>query len=412
MGLISSLLSKIKPNKDLKEGTAATWTQMFSPTFSETYDARMNDVYMSCAQAHANYASKFMPKIYKKEEQSEDPSKRYLNRLLSLRPNPVMNAATFWERLTKLYYVENNAFVFLEWDFKNYNEPLKALWILDPEDNNITIKVSESGETLVNFSLNGEQRYTNLENIMHIARNVGANILGESNAAIKKVLDIISTNYQGIEQAVKSSAFIRFVVQSATLLSENVRKERAKDFADSYLGKNSSGIIYLDSATNIIPVKAENKYANEGEMKVFENKIYNYMGISEEILQAKANETQREAYFEMSIAPLINKIEQELTSKIFTKTEIAYGNRVVIAPDKLESASLKTKIEIAKVIQKLPVYVPNHINTLLGMPTTEEGDKEYSTLNFVEADMQNQYQGLGSPEPEEKKPEEGEEENE
>lgn len=411
MGLISSLLSKIKPNKDLKTGTSVSWGEMFSPTFSDTYDAKLNDVYMSCAQAHATYASKFTPKIYRGAEASEDPSKRYLNRLLSLRPNPVMNAATFWERVVNLYFVENNVFIFLEWDFKNYNEPLKAMWILDPEENNITIKVTETGDTIVNFILNGENRYTNLENILHIARNVGANILGEGNRAIKRVLDIISTNYEGIEQAVKTSAFIRFIVQSGTLLNETVRESRAKEFAQSYLGKGSSGIIYLDAATQIIPVKPENKYANEGEMKLFETKIYNYMGISEEILQSKATEDQRQAYYELSIAPLINKIEQETTAKIFTRKEIAYGNRVVIAPDRLESASLKSKIEIAKVIQKLPVYVPNHINELLGMPKTEEGDKEYSTLNFVEADKQNEYQGLNPDEPEET-PKEGEEENE
>lgn len=413
MGLISSLLSKRKPNKDLKEGTAVSWGSLFSPTFSESYDARLNDVYMSCAQAHANYVSKFTPRVYRHDDPTDDPSKRYLNTILSLRPNPVMNASAFWERVAKLYFLENNVFIFMEWDFKNYNEPLKALWILDPIDNAIEIRVTDKGETVVNFNLNGEQVYTGLENIIHIARNVGANILGEGNKAIKRVLDVISTNYEGIEQAVKTSAFIRFIVQSGTLLSEQVRKERAKDFADSYLGKGSSGVVYLDAASNIVQVKPENKYANEAEMKLFENKIYNYMGISENILQAKANEDERQAYFEMSITPLINKIEQEITYKVFTKKELSYGNRIVISPDKLESASLKTKIEIAKVIQKLPVYVPNHINTLLGMPLTEEGEKEYSTLNFVEADKQNAYQGLNDEtDPEEEQPEEGEELNE
>lgn len=413
MGLISSLLSKIKPNKDLKEGTAVSWGSLFSPTFSESYDAKLNDVYMSCAQAHANYVSKFTPRVYRHDDPTDDPSKKYLNTLLSLRPNPVMNASAFWERVAKLYFLENNVFIFMEWDFKNYNEPLKALWILDPVDNAVEIRVTDKGETVVNFSLNGEQVYTGLENIIHIARNVGANILGEGNRAIKRVLDVISTNYEGIEQAVKTSAFIRFIVQSGTLLSEQVRKERAKDFADSYLGKGSSGVVYLDAASNIVQVKPENKYANEAEMKLFENKIYNYMGISESILQAKANEDERQAYFEMSITPLINKIEQEITYKVFTKKELSYGNRIVITPDKLESTSLKTKIEIAKVIQKLPVYVPNHINALLGMPLTEEGEKEYSTLNFVEADKQNTYQGLNNENnPEEEQPEEGEELNE
>jgi hypothetical protein len=251
-----------------------------------------------------------------------------------------------------------------------------------------------------------------MENIVHIARNTGPNILGEKNLAIKKVLDIISTNYEGIEQAIKTSAFIRFIVQSTTLLNKEVRESRAKEFAEAYLSKTSSGVVYLDSAQNIVPVVPNNKYANEGEMKLFENKIYNYMGISEDILKAKFKEDDWNAYYDSSIEPFANKIGQELTYKIFTSKEISFGNRIAIVFDKLDTASLKTKIAVAQVVQKLPTYRPNDVNRLLGMPVTENGEKEFSTLNYVDANKQNEYQGVKGQEEkpitvEEEEPKEG-----
>lgn len=404
MGIMSTIISKIKPNKELKSGMVSSIESLFAPIFSSTFDARMNDVYMSCANAHARHASKFSPEVYKGDQKSEDPAKRYLNRILSLRPNPTMSAATFWERVANLYYRENNVFIFLEWDFKNYKEPLKAMWLLDLEEHGIEIKVNDAGEMYVKFNLNGHPYYTGMENIVHIARNAGPNILGEGNAAIKKVLEIISTNYEGIDQAIRSSAFIRFIVQSSTLLNKDVRESRAKEFADAYLGKTSSGVVYLDSAQNIIPVVPNNKYANEGEMKLFENKIFNYMGISEEILKAKFNEDQWQSYYDSSLEPLANKIAQELTYKIFTDKEISFGNRIAIVADKLDSASLKTKAQVAMIIQKLPTYKPNDVNRLLGMPVTENGEKEFSTLNFVNANKQDEYQGVGAGKPEEVNP--------
>lgn len=404
MGVMSTILSKIKPNKELKTGHVSSIESLFAPIFSSTFDARLNDVYMSCANAHARHASKFTPEVYRNEEKSTDPAKRYLNRILSLRPNPTMSAAVFWERVANLYYRENNVFIYLEWDFKNYNEPLKAMWLLDLEEHSIEIKVNDAGETYLKFNLNGNPYYTGMENIVHVARNAGPNILGEGNAAIKKVLEIISTNYEGIDRAIRSSAFIRYIVQSSTLLNDTVRKSRAEDFAKTYLGDTASGVVYLDSATNIIPIQASNKYANEGEMKLFENKIFNYMGISEEILKAKFNEDQWQAYYDSSLEPLANKISQELTYKIFTDKELSFGNRIAIVADKLDSASLKTKAAVATIIQKLPTYKPNDINRLLGMPVTENGEKEFSTLNYVDANKQNEYQGVGAGKPEEENP--------
>lgn len=406
MGLISNIIASFKGNKDLKQGTATSFESLFTPVFSQSYDAALNDVYVSCANAHARHASKFTPYVFRNDTRSEDPTKRYLNRLLSLRPNPLMSAAQFWERVTNLYYLESNVFIYLQWEYKNYNEPLKALWILDLEENAIEIKVDEKGNTYLSFDLNGEPHYTGMENIVHIARNAGPNILGEKNLAIKKVLDIISTNYEGIEQAIKSSAFIRFIVQSTTLLNKDVRESRAKEFADAYLGKASSGVVYLDSAANVVQVQPNNKYANEGEMKLFENKIYNYMGVSEDILKAKFREDDWNAYYDSTIEPLANKISQELTYKIFTTKEIAFGNRISIIFDKLDTASLKTKIAVAQVIQKLPTYRPNDINRLLGMPSTENGEKEFSTLNYVNSDKQDEYQGVGTEENPKEEPQE------
>lgn len=406
MGLISNIISTFKGNKDLKKGMVNSIENLFTPIFSQTYDAALNDVYVSCANAHARHASKFAPAVYRENSLSNDPTKQYLNKILSLRPNPLMSAAQFWERVANLYYLESNVFIFLEWDYKNYKEPLKALWILDIEENAIEIKSDDNGNVYLSFNLKGQPYYTGMENIVHIARNTGPNILGEKNQAIKKVLDIISTNYEGMEQAIKTSAFIRFIVQSTTLLNEDVRKSRAKAFADAYLGKDSSGVVYLDSAQNVVPVVPNNKYANEGEMKLFENKIYNYMGISEDILKAKFKEDDWNAYYDSSIEPFANKIGQELTYKIFTSKEISFGNKIGIIFDKLDTASLKTKISVAQVIQKLPTYKPNDINRLLGMPVTENGEKEFSTLNYVDANKQNEYQGV---KPTEEPPQEEEE---
>ena len=392
MGIMDFLIAKRKP----KTIAATTLAQLLNASFSDYYDTSLNDVYNACINAHARHASVLTPEVFSKDTPSTDPKKDYINRILSLRPNPTTNASAFWERVANQYYSANNAFIWIEWDYLQAKEPLKALWILDPYENNVDFRVTEQGDPVISFKLNGVTKYAKLDDVIHLARNAGPNILGESNSAIKKVLDIISMNYEGIQAAVKSSAYIRFIVKSGTVLSDDEKERRSNKFAETYLKSGSgTGVIYLDGAQELVPVESKAKYANADEMKIFEDKIYNYLGISQPIVNASFTEDQWQSYYESSLSPFINKLEQELTFKLFSKTEISHGNRIAIANDRLRATSMSTKIKVANAYLKLPSFRPNDVMRLLGMPITENGEKEYANLNFTNSKNLDEYQDVG-----------------
>lgn len=406
--IINALLGKSKKKSD----SSTKMVDLFTPFFSGQCNPALNDTFMSCCQAHARHGAKFAPTVYLGEEPSIN--KKYITNLLSLRPNPLMNAPTFWEKVTENYFEVNNVFLYLDFDWSDYKAPLKGIYPLDPDGNQMEVRKGENREIYVRFTMDGELYIVPMSQIVHLARNVNAGeMFGHNNKAIEQVLKVIQVNYEGIEQAIKTSAFLRFIVQTTTPMTDKVLEEKTKYFAEQYLGKKATGIAYIDSANSIIQVNSQAKYANADEVKLFEEKIYKYLGINEKILFATFNEDEWAAYYESSLEPLVMKIETELTYKIFSEAERAYGNVVRIDPNRLQTASLKTRVTIASIIQKLPVYVPNTINDLLFVPRTEHGDEEYSTLNYVKADEQSQYQGTGKPSEkntdEEDKPKEGEE---
>jgi hypothetical protein len=73
-----------------------------------------------------------------------------------------------------------------------------------------------------------------------------------------------------------------------------------------------------------------------------------------------------------------------MTYKLLTPGEIAAGNRIVIENNRLQTASLSTRVKIAALLLKQPIIKPNDINELLYMKKTEHGDTEYQTLNYTE----------------------------
>jgi HK97 family phage portal protein len=376
------------------EQPSLNFIDIFRPSFFGSSDPRLNDTFMTCVQAHGRHAAKFCPRAIKNGE--ENDKAKHITYLLSQRPNPLMSAPVFWETITEDYFTSNNAFIFLEWDYSNYKEPLKALWRLDPDMNQMEIRTNENNEVFLRFNLNGKTFTTSINDVAIIPRNIDAtDIFGGNNKAVADILKMIRTNYQGIEQAIKMSAFLRFLVQTTTPLTQPKREEKAKEFAEAFLEiEKSTGVAYIDSAQQIIQVNSQAKYLDAPTVKFFESKIYNYLGINEAIVSAKFTEDEWQAYYESSLEPLALKIASELTYKIFSLAEIRQGNAIEIYTDALQTASLKTRATIAALIMKLPTYRPNDINDLLYMPRTINGDKEYSTLNYVEADKANQYQGV------------------
>lgn len=382
MGLLDNLFKK-------KNTSTRNMTQLingFMPVFSMLQNISGSDVYTTDVQANAKHISKlsFVHYLNKKIQESS-----YLNYLLNLRPNPFMNAATFWEKAAYAYYTYNNLFVYIERDALGYPS---ALWVLDPSG--ITLLQDERGGYWFKFMLNNIQLTVNYEDLMHIPRNVNnSELLGKDNSAIYKVLQLIDTNYQGIEHAIKLSAFIRFIVTTTTKTSPAQEAKLAEEFSKMYLkAKEDGGVIYTSAGNTVTQVTSQPKYTNADEQKLLDTKVHRYLGVNEKILDSLYTEDEWQAYYESTLEPFITKIEQELTYKLFTTREIGFKNKIMAIADKLQHATFATRIKIITETKELGAMSVNKILELLYMEPIEGGDKRLVSLNYVNAEKQDEYQ--------------------
>lgn len=389
LGKIERLFTK--PEKEPKGH--ADILSLFIPNFSDLAKPEFNATFMSAVNAHARHVSKIKPEVYLNDEPTKN--KKYLNRILNLRPNPVMTAPQLWKIVATNYFRDNLAILYLEWDYDDFKEPLKNLWPLDFDKNSLEFR-SYNGELTLRFRLEGEERYASAEDLILLVREADAsNVLGSRSPAINETLRVIKTSYEGIEQAIKMSAFIRFIVNSTTPLKDEVKEQKAKKFAEDYLTAGKShGVIYTDSASQVTKVESTGKYANADDMKYLKEDIYEYLGITSAVITGKYTEDEFQSYYETSIEPLLVEIESELTVKLFTQSEIEKGNNVRITSSRLQNASLNTRIKIAQLLMKMPIVKPNQITELLYLAKLENGDKEYAVLNYTQSDKQNEYQGV------------------
>ena len=127
-------------------------------------------------------------------------------------------------------------------------------------------------------------------------------------------------------------------------------------------------------------------------MQAVKDKIYNYLGISEAIVNSSYNEDQWAAFYESTIEPLALQLSLEFTRKLFNDRERAFGNSVLFESGRLQFSSNATKVNLIRELMPMGLLTVNQALEILNLPSVPEGDRRIQSLNYVDADKAEEYQ--------------------
>lgn len=349
-----------------------------------------NYTYVSIASALARHAAKM---VYKVKNDKTNASKFvYLDRLLNYKPNPIQTAFSMWQSFFYDHYLTGIGIIYIEWDYYSLPMRIKHLWPISPKE---VIETKVYGDNLyLVFKLNGKTTADKIENFITLTRKpLSEDVLNVSDPSLKMVLEILATNDEGTVKAINNSNAIRFLVSTASRLNEKMKTDNQAKFEERV--KNADQVLYIDGAEHIVQVNNQGKYVETQGVESYRKEIFRSFGVNEKFLDSSFTENDWQAIHEGVFEALQLALQQELTNKIFTSREFEYGNRIITEVNKLQTASLSTRIKIAEIYEKLPVIRPNTVCELLYLPSLEDGDKEVQSLNFVESVKANTYQGVG-----------------
>lgn len=354
----------------LQLGNAAGMTPNFTVLGS---DLMRSPTYSQAVRTNAKYCSRVEFSAVRIDRETGEQVHDYksLDRLLQLRPNPVQTAAEFWERVATFYYNYNNAFIYIERDIRG---DIVALWA--PEPDGIQYAKLEDGEVWLRFTIDGKQVTYPYSLMAHIASNVIKDpLFGVQNDSIRGVLNLINTNYKGVENAIRTSAYIRFIGELVTKLSEKQLEEKSKDFTERYLrvndqgGDNPVGIIFSDSSYKLTPVQTNGqKTANYAEMKQFDEAVYKFLGCPESVIAGKATEAELVAYLETTVIPFFERAAQELTYKVYSSAELDRGNKITFSDRRLQYMPMETRLKVFQACREMGAFTFGTLGDLLGLP--------------------------------------------
>ena len=159
---------------------------------------------------------------------------------------------------------------------------------------------------------------------------------------------------------------------------------------------NQSGVVVTDKKMTYQPITANPVLIDEGQIKATKAKIYEYLGITESIVNSSYDENTWAAFYESTIEPIAVQLGLEFTRKLFTEREQAFGNRVIFESSRLQFASNTTKTNLIKELMPYGLLTINQALEILNLPAVEDGDRRLQTLNVVNADKADEYQTGGT----------------
>lgn len=417
MGILSKLF-KPAPQKN----NYAEMLNGFTPIFSQFgNDIYMSDVVQQAVKCIVDEMKKLTPTHIRDKGNDPVPVTGNIQSVLDY-PNDRMTTSEFLEKIVWQLLFNYNAFIiptYFIWEDEagNVKRYYDGLYPVQPYQVDFIEDASGRLYVKMRFANNYETTIA-YDNIIHIKYNfsvnefMGGNELGQpDHGALLKTLDLNNTLLQGVSSAMKSSFAINGVVKYNTLMDEG-KTEKALAELESKLKKSDSGFLPIDLKSEFIPIKKEIKLVDEATLKFIDEKILRNFGVPLCILTGDYTKAQYEAFYQKTLEPLIISICQAFTRGLFTRREIAFGNKIKLYPKELVFMSTDQTLQMINLLGPTGTLYENEKRTAFGMrPLPELEGVRMQSLNWVSADYAREYQ-LEQDKKEEKQDDGGEEDGE
>lgn len=378
-----------------KRQTTKTTTELVNePVYgfsSYSGDAYSNDVFREAVDAIARNAGKLKGShVVTYADQRRETGDNRLNRLLQTRPNRYMSAYDMLYKLTTRLFLYNNAFAYLDRDERGN---VRAIYPITAT--HVDILSDATGSLFCGFMLrDGREVTLPYDDIVHLRRFYNeSEVLGEDNSAIASGIELAQTQNDGIISGIKAGASIRGILSFTQIMSPSKLKEEKDAFVKDYLEMgNEGGVIATDQKMSYQPIDHKPVILDADQAKEIKTKIYNYLGLTESIVNSSYTEDEYAAFYESTLEPIAIALSQEFTAKVFNDREQAFGNSIVFESGRLQFTSNKTKVSLIAQLAPYGLLTINQALEILNLPSVPDGDKRLQALNMIDQSVATEYQ--------------------
>lgn len=376
-----------KSSPTLTELTVTGGGNAFTSAFHG--DPYANDVFRAGVDAIAKLCAKFvlMPVAAFSDGTTAKCDDR-LAHLLQVRPNRYQTAYDMLYMLFTHLYAKGNAYAYIQ-----RNDANQAVGIYPLHVTQCRHFEDSTGTLYSSFTFaNGTSFTCPYQDVIHLRRFQNAqDINGDSNDAISSGVVLADTMNAGIRASIRTAGQIKGVVRYSGALGKSKLDELKRQFEETFLApENTGGVITTDTTFEYVPFETRDLPPITAEdQKTVRDKIYNYLGITEAIVNGSFDDSTFGAFEETTIEALALQTSLEFTAKVYGDR---HDRRVECQTSRIRYIGTENRNELLKNVLPMGALTINEARDLMGLAPLPDGDYRIQSLNYSKTSVVDEYQ--------------------
>jgi len=367
MGLMEKLFGRrVSEPVALKQAKTFQLLDGYIPAF-HTWNGSIfeSDLIRAALDAHGRHAGKLKPEM-------EGSAKPNLRSRLAIMPNEFQTWPQFLYREAVILYARNTAFIVPTRG--EYGEPNGIIGIV-PQQWEL---VEYNGTPYVRFTLENNKRMAvELWQVGILTRyQYKSELFGESNDAMKPVLDLIEMQRQGIQEGIKNGASYRFSAQSDNWATDEDLAAEMDRFNRFTFGNKKNGgglLLFPNTYTNVNQLKQESYKVDADQQALIKQNVFDYFAVNEDVIQNKTFGDAWLAFYEGAVEWFAIQLSEVLTKMLFSERERQFGNRIWFTSNRLQYMSNADKLNAISTFADRGLMTRNELREIMNLsPLPEE----------------------------------------
>ena len=291
---------------------------------------------------------------------------------LALGPNQFMTWSQFLYRTSTILDVTNNCFICPVFD-----ERMVITGVFPVLPSSCAL-VEYDGELWLRYQFsNGQTAAVEFKKCAILTKHqYQSDFFGDSNFPLRETMQLMHIQNQGIEEGVKNAATFRFMATLNNFSSAaDLAKERER-FTESNLSTESKSggfLLFPNTYKDIKQIDVKPYAVDAAQMQQIRENVFNYFGVSEDVLQNKAKAEDLEAFFDGAIEPFAIQISEAMTRMLFSERERAQGSYLIANANRLQYMSTSAKVQMAKELGDRGAILIDEIRELFNYEPLPDG---------------------------------------
>ena len=371
MGMIEKIFGRKEQPAALKNAQVFRMLEGYSPVWTtwrgSVYES---ELIRASLDAWGRHAGKLKPNF-------SGSAMTELQRRLRVKPNFLTEWSQFLYQTATVLGARNNAFI-----VKTRAEDGTPTGIINivPESWEL---VEYAGEPWIRFTLsNNKRRAERLAETGIMTRfQYKSELFGESNEAMRPVLDLISMQRQGITEGIKNGNSYRFYAKSDNWASdEDIGEEMQRFNKFTFGNKKTAGgvLLFPNTYEDIHEMKPGGYTVDKEQQEHIKANVFDYFCVNEDILQNKAYGDAWLAFYEGFVEWFAIQLGEVISGMMFTDRErVGFDNKAFFTSNRLQYMSNADKLNAVTQLGDRGLATRNELREILNLePLPDELGKQ------------------------------------